>query len=392
MRTAVLGAVLLVLGLAAALLGVLPWTEVGALVERVAPVLGFVVALTVVAGLSAEAGLFAALAGLAARLARGRTVVLWLLVVVLALACTVTLSLDTTAVLLTPVVVLVARRAGVPPLPFALTTVWLANCGSLLLPVSNLTNLLALHELGDPAPLAFAGLLLPAAVVAAVVPVVAVGLRHRRALTGRFAAGPVEPPADRVLFAVAAVVVGLLVPALVVGLEAWLPASVAAVLLVAVTAWRRPRALRLGVVPWGTVLLAGGLFLVVEAGHALGLSRLLAVVVGGTGEGLPELLRLAGGSALAANLVNNLPAYLALEPVAGSPLRLVAVLVGVNVGCLVTPWASLATLLWHAQLVDLGVHVSWRRFALAGLGVAAVAVPLAVVAVALLGGGGMLVP
>ncbi|GAB2983131.1 SLC13 family permease [Frigoribacterium salinisoli] len=392
MRTAVLGAVLLVAGLAAALLGVLPWAEVGALVERVAPVLGFVVALTVVAGLSAEAGLFAALAGLAARLARGRTVLLWLLVVVLALACTVALSLDTTAVLLTPVVVLVARRAGVPPLPFALTTVWLANCGSLLLPVSNLTNLLALHELGDPAPLAFAGLVLPAAVVAAAVPVVAVGLRYRRALTGRFVAGPVEPPADRVLFVVAAVVVGLLVPALVAGLEAWLPASVAAVLLVAATAWRRPGALRLGVVPWGTVLLAGGLFLVVEAAHALGLSELLAVVVGDTGEGLPELLRLAGGSALAANLVNNLPAYLALEPVAGSPLRLVAVLVGVNVGCLVTPWASLATLLWHAQLVDLGVDVSWRRFALAGLGVAVVAVPLAVVAVALGGSGGMLVP
>ena len=392
MRTAVLGAVLLVLGLGAAVLGVLPWADLAALAERVAPVLGFVVALTVVAGLAAEAGLFAVLAGAAARLARGRTLVLWRLVVVLALACTVTLSLDTTAVLLTPVVVLVARRAGVPPLPFALTTIWLANCGSLLLPVSNLTNLLALHELGDPAPLAFAGLVLPAAVVAAGVPVAVVGLRYRRVLVGRFVTGPSETPADRVLLIAAAVVVGLLVPALVVGLEAWLPATVAAVVLVAATAWRRPGALRPGVVPWGTVVFAAGLFVVVEAGHALGLSTLVAAVVGDTGEGLPELLRLAGGSALAANLVNNLPAYLALEPVAGSPLRLVAVLVGVNVGCLVTPWASLATLLWHAQLVDLGVTLSWRRFALAGLGVAVVAVPLAVVAVALLARGGMLVP
>jgi len=32
------------------------------------------------------------------------------------------------------------------PLPFAMTTVWLANTASLLLPVSNLTNLLALHR------------------------------------------------------------------------------------------------------------------------------------------------------------------------------------------------------------------------------------------------------
>ena len=386
MRTAVLGAVFVVLGLVAAVTGVLPWHDVGALVERVAPVLGFVVALTIVAELSAEAGLFSWLAGAAARLARGRTWLLWLLVVVLALACTVTLSLDTTAVLLTPVVVLVARRAGVPPLPFALTTVWLANCGSMLLPVSNLTNLLALHELGDPSPVAFAALVLPAAVVAAVVPVAAVGLRYRRQLAGRFTAAPGEPVGDRVLFAWSAVVVALLVPALVAGLEAWVPTTVAAVLLVAVTAVRRPRSLRPSTVPWGTLLFAGGLFLVVEAAHALGLADLLATVVGGSGEGLPELLRLAGGSAVAANVANNLPAYLALEPVAGSPLRLVAVLVGVNVGCLVTPWASLATLLWHARLTAMDVHVAWGRFALAGLGVAVVAVPLAVVAVALVGG------
>nr|WP_244638493.1 SLC13 family permease [Frigoribacterium sp. CFBP 13729] len=375
---------MLVVGLVALLAGVLTLEELGTLVERVAPVLGFVVALTIVSELAAEAGLFSWLAGFAARAARGRVVVLWAFVVVLALGCTIFLSLDTTAVLLTPVVVLVARRVGLPPMPFALTTVWLANCGSMLLPVSNLTNLLALDALGSPSPASFAALVAPAAVVAAVVPVAAVGIRYRRELSGRFESPGREEAGDRVLFVVAAVAVALLVPALVSGIEVWIPAAAAALVLVVVTAVRRPSTLRLGLVPWGTIVFASGLFVVVEAAHSLGLADALAVLVG-SGDGLPDLLRLAAGSAAAANVANNLPAYLALEPVAGSPLRLVAVLVGVNVGCLVAPWASLATLLWHGRLTSMGVEVRWRGVVLGGLGVAVVAVPLAVVATVLVG-------
>jgi arsenical pump membrane protein len=379
MRTAVLGAVFLGIGLVAFLTGVLTGPELVALVERVAPVLGFVVALTIVAELAAEAGLFAWLARTCSRLAGGRVVVLWLLVVVLAVLCTVFLSLDTTAVLLTPVVVLVARHAGLPVMPFALTTVWLANCASMLLPVSNLTNLLALGQLGSPAPLAFAALVAPAAAVGVVVPVAAIGVRYRRQLTGRFAPPEADEAGDPVLFRVAALVTALLVPALVSGVEVWIPAAVAAAVLVVAFALRRPSVLRPGMVPWSTLLFAGGLFVVVEAAHSLGLADLLGSVVGG-GDSLPDLLRLAGGGAAAANLANNLPAYLALEPVAGSPLRLVALLIGVNIGCLVTPWASLATLLWHSRLTAMGVEVSWPRVILAGLGVATVAVPLAVLA------------
>jgi Na+/H+ antiporter NhaD/arsenite permease-like protein len=57
---------------------------------------------TVVAELAAEAGVFAAVAERLARVARGRAWLLWLLVVALAVVCTAFLSLDTTAVLLTP--------------------------------------------------------------------------------------------------------------------------------------------------------------------------------------------------------------------------------------------------------------------------------------------------
>ncbi|ROQ41476.1 arsenite efflux membrane protein ArsB [Frondihabitans sp. PhB188] len=379
MKTALIGAGLAVIGAVAALTGVLSPDALLALLDRVAPVLGFVIGLTIVADLAAEAGLFAGLADVAARVAGGRVWVLWLLVVLLAVLCTVFLSLDTTAVLLTPVVVLVARKVGASPLPFAFTTVWIANCGSLLLPVSNLTNLLAVHALGNPAPLAYAALVAPAAAVGILVPVVAVGVRYRRELGARFERVAGTPAPDRGLFVIAAVVVVLLVPALVSGVAVWIPAAAAALVLVVAFAVRKPSALRLTLVPWGTLLFASGLFVVVAAAQALGLATLLGDIVG-TGTSFPDLLRLAGGAALSANTANNLPAYLALEPVGGSELRLVAILIGVNLGCIVTPWASLATLLWHGRLVSLGVEVPWKRFLLAGLGLTVVMLPLAVLA------------
>lgn len=65
---------------------------------------------------------------------------------------TIALNLDTTAVLLTPVMLALATRVGIAPLPLAMTTVWLANTASLLLPVSNLTNLLAAERVALSPP------------------------------------------------------------------------------------------------------------------------------------------------------------------------------------------------------------------------------------------------
>ncbi|OUD94039.1 SLC13 family permease [Clavibacter michiganensis] len=379
MRTALIGVVLLVVGAVAVATGALPLDDLGVLYERVWPILLFVVAITVVTELASEAGLFTWIAERAAGLGRGRTWALWLATVVLACLCTIFLSLDTTAVLLTPVVVVLARHCGLPPLPFALTTVWLANTASLLLPVSNLTNLLAEHELGGLGPAGFAALTVAPALVAIAVPVLAILVIHRKDLFTRYEVGPPTAPTDRVLLVGSAVVVGLLVPALVSGVEVWIPALAAAVVLAILTAVRRPRVLRLGLLPWQLVVFASGLFIVMEAAQSLGLTAFMAAI-SGQGQDAAALFRLAGVATLSANAVDNLPAYLALEPVAGSPERLVAILVGVNAGPLITPWASLATLLWHERLVSMGVHIKWSRYMLLGLVVAPLTVGLAMLA------------
>ena len=382
MRTAILGGALLLLGAVAIAVGILPVADALAVGERVWPILLFAVAITVVAELAAEAGVFTALAGLAARGGRHRAWLLWLIVVALAVLSTAFLSLDTTAVLLTPVVVLLARHSGLSPLPFAFTTVWLANTASLFLPVSNLTNLLAAHVLDLPDAASFLALLGAAAVVAVVIPSAVLFLIFRRQLLTRYDPGEAQPIADRPLFVISAVALAVLLPLLVTGLPVWMPASAVALVLAVVFGIRRRSALRFSLLPWQLVLFAGGLFLVVEAGHSLGLTALLAQAAG-SGDGLHALLRLGGTALVGANAVDNLPAYLALEPVAGSPLRIAALLIGVNAGPLITPWASLATLLWHSRLNALDVEVRWSRYVLFGLVVAPITVAAAIAALAL---------
>ena len=372
------GAVLVVVGVVLLATGVLPMDAAVAIGERTWPVLLFVVAATIVAELAAVAGVFHAIAERLGLIGLGRAWVVWLLVVALAAVATIMLSLDTTAVLLTPVVVLLARHLRLDPLPFALTTVWLANTGSLLLPVSNLTNLLAEHRLGL-GPGAFAALMAPAAVVGIAIPTVVVAIVHRRSLAVRFERHAVEPEPDRVLTLGAAIVVALLVPALVSGIEVWIPATIAAAVLLVLVAVRRRSAVRWSLVPWQIVLLAVGLFLVVETLHARGLAEALTPIVG-SGDGLRDLLRIAGSGALLANGVDNLPAYLALEPLATDPLRMASLLVGVNAGALVTPWASLAILLWHDRLSAMGVRLAWGRYMLLSLVVAPVTVAAGVLA------------
>ncbi len=382
MKLAIVGAILLALGGVAITSGLLPAAQALEIADRVWPVLLFVVAVTVVADLAARAGVFDTIATWIARASRGSTVAVFLAVVVLAVLATAFLSLDTTAVLLTPVVIALARHNRLDPLPFAFATVWLANTASLFFPVSNLTNLLAAHRLGGVGPWEFVVLLGPSALVAVVATIMILLACHGRRLRGRFTIAPAPRIADRRLLTAASVVVTALIPLLVSGLAPWIPATGAALVLLAVYAWRAPRAVRFSAVPWQIVVFASGLFLVVGALSEVGLTGVTALLAG-HGTTLPDLWRLAGAGMLGANLVNNLPAYLAFEATADSPVRLAALLIGVNAGPLISPWASLATLLWHQRAVAAGVVVPWRRFIALGLVAGPVVVGASVIPLAL---------
>jgi arsenical pump membrane protein len=352
--------------------------------DRVWPVLLFLALIQVVADLCDEAGLFEVSAHVAARTARGSRLVLFLLFVVLATVSTWLLSIDTTAVLLAPIGLALASELAIPALPFAFASVWLANTASLLLPVSNLTNLLAQQRLHLHATEFMRATWAPQLAVLVVVVGVLL-LRHRGALRGSYVVPTALPPHDLGLLGLATAVVVLIGPAIVLGAPAWSVALAAAVVLVGGFVVRDPEVVRPGrllrLVPWTVILFAIVLFALVGA-LVEGTSAVLRDVLG-SGHSLGDLAQLAGGSAVLANGVDNLPAYLVAEHVAGSTPRLVTVLVGVNVGPMVLAWGSLANLLWLRACRTRGLEISALRFGLEGLLVVPLAVAVGVVAVAL---------
>lgn len=346
--------------------GALPWQDAVATTERVGPILGFLAAVTVLAELADAAQVFDAAAVAAARLARGRTRVLFAFVVVLAAVTTMVLSLDTTAVLFTPVVLALAEQVGLPPTPFAMTTVWLANTASLLLPVSNLTNLLAVDRLHLSAIAFAARMWLPAAVAIAVTTIV-IGYTYRSALHGRFTEPTTIAIADRNLFHIATAACLGVIPFFLLGFPVWAVATGGAAVLTGAFAVRRRKVLRFSLIPWQLVLLVEGLFLVIATLGTHGLDAALARLAGTANDAL-GVLRTSVIGALASNLVNNLPSYLALERVADQHTdRLLGLLLGTNLGPLITLWGSLATLLWRERCRARGVRISAAEFARVGV-------------------------
>ncbi|MGW8376287.1 SLC13 family permease [Streptomyces sp. ODS28] len=344
------------------------WEQVRGLL----PVVGFLAAVLVLGRLCADEGLFTAAGDAVARWCRGEPKRLLSGVFGVAAAVTAVLSLDATVVLLTPVVLATAARAGMRARAPLYATAHLANSASLLLPVSNLTNLLALSAAGLSFTRFAALMALPW--LAALAVEYAVLRRYFRTELEtppeRRGEPPERPRVPRFALAVLLLTLaGFLLTSLVGAAPGW--AAAAGALVLAVRALRRRTVsvrglvgsaapmfclfvLALGVVVQGVV--AGGLGDVLE--------RLLP-----SGDGLPALLGVAALAALAANVINNLPAVLALLPLAapGGAGPVLAVLIGVNVGPNLGYAGSLATLLWRRILHRHGIEPGLRRFTVLGL-------------------------
>ncbi|WP_309148227.1 SLC13 family permease, partial [Micromonospora endophytica] len=347
--------------------GLLPRPDAAATLGRILPLLLFLGTVVVLAELAAAAGVFDVLASRLAVAARGSWRALFALCVGFVATTTVVLNLDTTAVLLTPVLLALAVTLRTAVAPLAVTTVWLANTASLLLPVSNLTNLLAADRIGLD-PLAYAKVMwLPQLAVLAVTTVLlwCFWWRRDRPADGRFRPPAVHRPNDPVLYRTALAGCLLLVGATLAGVPVGLASAVATGLLVLAFVIRSPGTLRPALLPWRLLVFVAGLFLVIQTIGQHGLNDLMAWLAGPDG-GVWGALRASGTGVLSANVVNNLPAYLAGEAVlpAHDRQRLLALLVGTNIGPLALPWASLATLLWLERCRAARVTIPMTRFLL----------------------------
>ena len=351
----------------------------GELLARVAPILGFVAAMSVVVNAAETENTFAGLLlslqrrlGIGAEGTRSDQLKSWLLIIISCVLTTIFFSLDTTAILLTPLAIKMARHTGLNVLGATFAVVWTANLGSLLLPISNLTNLLALQTEY------FQGLVdylrqswLPS--LALILVAAACPLLLREAANSRTGATPLTGelnPRARVF----ALLIGALLILLLTPLAFWVPTTVAAVVSVWLLYRWTPQEVRWNLIPWNTLAFALLLTTLAALVHHAGLLDPLLEWLGGQGDGARGAFVLALTGGAVANLINNIPAYLALEPTVDSARGLMALLVGVNAAPIVTPWASLATLLWADQARRQGVQVRWRTFILLGLVIAPVAV------------------
>ncbi|MEU5167824.1 SLC13 family permease [Streptomyces mutomycini] len=380
---------LLALGLLAVVTGLLPADAAAEEMRRTGPLVVFLGTVIVMAELTGRAQVFDVVSGWVARAGRGRYPLLFGLCVLFASLTTVTLNLDTTAVLLTPVMLALASRVGIAAVPLAMTTVWLANTASLLLPVSNLTNLLAADRVALSSSGLAAVMWLPQLAAIAVTAVCLWVFYWRR---GRRGADRYTPPGptvatDPVLLRICSVAcAGFLLAILVADVPLWSASLTAMVVVVVAFAARRGEELRLSLVPWRLLVLVPGMFLVVETVGAHGLHTALESLLG-SDDGFLGMLRTAAVGAGLSNVVNNLPAYLAAEAVipVGNHEQLLALLIGVNAGPLVTPWASLATLLWFERCRWHGTRIGLRRFVGTGLVLSVTGTLAAVSALALVG-------
>ncbi len=362
---------LLALGLIFVASGLLPLQDALGSLDDIGPLLVFLVGIIVLAELTKEAQVFDAIAARMAVFGRGNYTALFFLSTAFASFVTIFLNLDTTAVLLTPVMLALAPKARIDALPLAMTTIWLANTASLLLPVSNLTNLLAMGKIDLDAQQFAARMWAPQLVSIAVTMAFlwVYYWRRGRRREARYTPPLLEPIADPVLFWTAAVACLLFIVALLLKIQVGIAAAVAALLVVIAFFVRDRRRLTLGLIPWQLLIFVTGLFLVVPTLSRYGLADLMTWMLGTH----QDPYRNAAVGAGLANTINNLPAYKALEPVVATRDGLLAVLIGTNVGPVITPWASLATLLWFESCRRHDVKVPMRRFLATGAGLAVIA-------------------
>jgi arsenical pump membrane protein len=330
--------------------------------------------LLLVGVVAASDRLFEAAGTLAARLPVGG-LALFALLMALVIVVTVILNLDTSVVFLTPILLHAARRRHQGETAFLYGAVFMSNSASLLLPGSNLTNLLVLHGHGVSGSV-FAARMAPAWAAAVVVTMVVLTVWRRQDLHSR-PREPIEPVAPRFGAGMAGVA-GATVLVLALPNPA-VPVLVLGVAVVAVQGLAGRLPLSVAARSANPALLTG-LFVV-----AVGLGW-LSRVWGAPGRLMASATPIASSwiAVAVSGLVNNLPAAVLLS--SRSPLHPRALLIGLDLGPNLVVTGSLSAIFWLQVAKREGAGPSIRTYSAVGI----VLVPLSVMAA--LAATGALVP
>jgi arsenical pump membrane protein len=348
----------------------------------------FLTGMMVLAELARREGVFDWLAGIALRAAAGSRAKLFALIYLLGIVVTTVLSNDATAVVLTPAVYAVMKRAKGDPLPYLFACAFIANAASFVLPISNPANLVMFGNNLPPLLPWLRIFLLPAG-AAMLATYLTMRLLFRRTLQGKIP-NVVEDlrlsTAGKLTVIGVIAIAGVLLFCSATGKSLGVPTCITAfAITLFITLWDRQAPLAVGRgVSWSVLPLVAGLFVIVEALDSAGGLQLARNLLDKLAEWPPLAANLttAFGFAVASNLINNLPVGLigvcALHASAASGYLANAMLMGIDLGPNLSVTGSLATILWLIAQRRENLQVSAWSFLKVGVMVMPPALLLAV--------------
>ena len=350
----------------------------------------FLAGMMILAEVAREEGVFEWVADVAAQHARNSPLRLFALIYLLGAVVTALLSNDATAVVLTPAVLAVVRRAKADPEPYLLACAFIANAASFVFPISNPANLVVFDQHMPPLVLWLRIFLLPSVASILVTFLCLCGLSRkqlREELRGEAEQALLTTEGKLALVGLAVAAVAL-ISSSALGLSLGAPTGAAALFAMAVVTWRN-RSIPLRVakgVSWSVLPLVAGLFVIVEALQNAGLQSLGLAGMRTLAETTSWLAKgtAAFGVALLSNGMNNLPVALmsgaAVRHAQETSIVAHAMLIGVDLGPNLSVTGSLATILWLIALRREKVQITAWEFFKIGV----FAMPLALIASLLL--------
>jgi len=358
----------------------------------------FFLGLMLTAAVADMAGFFDWAAGLAAAAARGSGRRLLFNVFVLGAVITTFLSNDATAIILTPVVYTIATRLRLRVMPYLFAVSFMANAASMTLPISNPINVLTGDRLHAPLA-AYEGHLLLASLASIAITTAVLMAFFWRSAAGRFEfdwrSAVQSAVGDRAFFMATVAGLGLLAVAYIVGSALLWPLGVVAIVGGAALAGLAGARRRLSREHLSThispplFIYIAALFVLVRGVQDAGITpALVADAVSRASDAGSAVMAGLVGSAVASNLINNLPAVLVFisgadaggVPAALHTPFLFGALAGADLGPNLTPVGALSTMLWLVIVRRRGVQVSAWDF----LKIGALVAPLTLVAAAVL--------
>jgi arsenical pump membrane protein len=341
----------------------------------------FLTGMMLVSELARETGIFDWLSSMAVRGAKGSCSRLFLLVYGIGTIVTIFMSNDATAVVLTPAILAIVRKAKVGPLPYLFACAFIANAASFVLPISNPANLVVFGNQVPPLGKWLLSFAIPS-VFSILATFLSIRWMFRKEMDSKFETkiegddtAILLTSDGRLVLSGLTLMTAVLLTASALGKDLGLPTCLAA-LAVSATVWFKggsdPARLAREV-SWGTLALVAALFVMVDAVQSIGgVEKARQWLVWAQNLGSHAATFVVGFAVgVANNLVNNLP----LGLIAGDALRSAhttgsivdAVLIGVDLGPNLSITGSLATILWLIALRKEKLHVTFWDFLKVGI-------------------------